>query len=86
MEDVDKANDLHKMGGLVPLHWLLQHRAGHEGIAMWTLFTLGTAAAHNPKVQLQMLEQGVLVSLVPLLRIDTPAAVLGKVCSRAAGC
>jgi hypothetical protein len=78
VEDIDKANDLHKMGGLTPLLWLLQHRTDAPRITQWVLHTLGTAAAHNPKVQDQMVELGVLDALVTTLSHKPPEHVLAK--------
>ena len=48
-EDIDKANDLHKLGGMEPLYKLLAMKVP-PAVTQLALHTLGSAASHNPQV------------------------------------
>ena len=48
-EDIDKANDLHKLGGMEPLYKLLAMKVP-PAVTQLALHTLGSAASHNQQV------------------------------------
>merc|ERR1719158_513517 len=78
VEDIDKAGDLNKMGGLTPLVQLLEQRAADPTLVEWCLYTLGTAAAHNPKVQQQQQQASVLEATLKVLQSAPTEPVAAK--------
>jgi len=71
-EDIDKANDLHKLGGMEPLYKLLAMKVP-PAVTQLALHTLGSAASHNPQVQALQLSGGLMAQLLQLLLQQPPA-------------
>eukprot|EP00475_Leptophrys_vorax_P025425 TRINITY_DN35620_c0_g1_i2.p1 TRINITY_DN35620_c0_g1~~TRINITY_DN35620_c0_g1_i2.p1 ORF type:complete len:356 (+),score=28.54 TRINITY_DN35620_c0_g1_i2:57-1070(+) len=72
VEPIDNANDLHKLGGLLPLAPLLRFPA----MAPMAALVLGKAAQNNPQVQQQVLETGLLSALLYRLHVHPARRVL----------
>lgn len=76
IENIDWANDLHTLKGLVPLFDRLEHRS--DDVRAYAAACIGAAAQNNPKVQAQILELGAFGRLVAAAQREQQPAVLAK--------
>ncbi|CAI5475320.1 unnamed protein product [Closterium sp. Yama58-4] len=75
VEPVHAANDLHKLGGLLPLGALVEH--GSSEVRSMAALVVGKAAQNNRQVQRQVLETGVLQALFMRLHSQHPTPPVG---------
>jgi len=77
VEDIDNAQDLHKINGFVPVADLLESTS--DELRMWAAWVVMTAVQNNPWSQTQALEKGALTKLMELLKTETKDKILAKV-------
>jgi len=83
IEDLDNANDLDKIGGIVPIIAKLDD--SDSEIRYWAAYLLVTVVQNNPRGQTTVLERGALPKLVLLLESETNNEVLCKILSILSG-
>jgi hsp70-interacting protein len=78
IEDIDNANDLHKIGGFEPVLALVNDKDSTEDLRYWATWAVATAVQNNPWSQGQAMEKGALDQILLLLQNETRDRVLSK--------
>jgi hsp70-interacting protein len=76
VEDIDNAQDLHKIEGYVPVLRLLS--SPDTDVRRWATWVISTCAQNNPWAQQRALEKGTLPRILNLLKTEKDEGVVAK--------